>query len=342
MQSNPFPYYEINTLSDGVLCKAPKYCLNRLKKKKQSCLDFHNQVFKEGEFVTCPEGFRGVYVSDRMYIPLLTEKTDISKIKNKLGEDKINFIFEEGVILMLNTISNNISVSNALNDMLHDIKKLNGYMLDLLSFEDESADEKSKNKFETMKQWNYLMKSRLNLYDVSQDSFFLSQGKKVDKHIYKLFDAIKKSFESIENDTGKNIRIYSNARIEYNISVYNSFQLLPFVLLDNAVKYSPSKCTIDINFNMMKDRLEITISSMGPKPNQLDLGQLVKRGYRGTNPMVQKVHGSGLGLSIAKEICDLNNIIYKYDFENVVGNEKLCKFINIIEIPKNHLKLIEE
>ena len=270
-----------------------------------------------------------------LYCGLITNRSDVSKLIKKSGNVEEYSLSESGVMNILNTASNNRNVSNALNDTLHDVKKLNGYMLDIV--EDmrlEDIDEGLKDKFETIKQWNYLMKSRLNLYDLSQSSFLLNQGRKVEKDVFRLFDAIKRSFESIQKDTGKVIRIRYQERITAVIEVYNSFQLLPFVLLDNAIKYAPSNCTIDILFEMKSDYLEIKIQSLGPKPNPEDKNRLKERGYRSQNDMIQKTHGSGLGLSIADEICNINEINYSYSFDDVPGNNKLCLFTNLIRINK--------
>ncbi len=336
MESKILPYYEYGSLHDGKLFPAPRYCRNRLRKEKKSCIEFHSDVFNEGKFVTCPEGYRAIMLDDVFYCGLVTERTNIKKMLSKSGGSNVLALSETGILHILNTASINREVSNALNDTLHDVKKLNGYMLDIIgNLNLEEYDEDLRDKFETIKQWNYLMKSRLSLYDLSQSSFLLDQGRKVEKDVFRLFDAIKRSFESIQNDTGGVIRIKSNGRIDAVVEVYNSFQLLPFVLLDNAIKYAPKNCTIDIVFDLKKEYLEVRISSMGPKPNPEDNGRLEERGYRSQSNLIQKTHGSGLGLSIADEICRKNDISFSYSFDDVPGNNKLCMFNNVIRINRS-------
>lgn len=75
-------------------------------------------------------------------------------------------------------------------------------------------------------------------------------------------------------------------------------------LILNAIKYSPSGRTINITIDVSSDKKEIhvTVTDEGIGISKEELPKIFNRLYRSSNPDVQKVLGSGLGLTICKEI----------------------------------------
>src|SRR5207244_4388819 len=65
-------------------------------------------------------------------------------------------------------------------------------------------------------------------------------------------------------------------------------------LIDNAIKYTPSKTPIDITLNFEKDKLIVDIEDYGPGliPDEVD--KLFEKFYRGKQLTTQR--GMGLGL----------------------------------------------
>jgi two-component system sensor histidine kinase TctE len=73
-------------------------------------------------------------------------------------------------------------------------------------------------------------------------------------------------------------------------------------LLDNAVKYSPSGAEIRVGLKTGTRGAEVTVKDTGPGFLTDELGDLPKRFARGAN--TQSIVGSGLGLTIAKEVAE--------------------------------------
>jgi signal transduction histidine kinase len=72
-------------------------------------------------------------------------------------------------------------------------------------------------------------------------------------------------------------------------------------ILDNALKYTPSGGTIEIQVQFNSHQLGIGISDTGPGIPQTDLEHLFERGYRGAQA-AGEISGTGLGLAIAQDL----------------------------------------
>lgn len=73
-------------------------------------------------------------------------------------------------------------------------------------------------------------------------------------------------------------------------------------LLDNAVKYTPSGAGIDVSVARKERHVDIQIRDTGPGFPSKDLANLAQRFARGRN--ATGIVGSGLGLTIAKEVTE--------------------------------------
>lgn len=92
-----------------------------------------------------------------------------------------------------------------------------------------------------------------------------------------------------------------------NIMGYKIFDLLPFVLLDNAIKYSPKDKDIRVTFLEKDNSLSVTIMSYGPPLLAGEEQFVFEETFRGEN-VKNTTEGSGIGLSLAKKICDIHDI----------------------------------
>jgi signal transduction histidine kinase len=75
-------------------------------------------------------------------------------------------------------------------------------------------------------------------------------------------------------------------------------------LIDNAVKYSGDSRRIILRSSVQGSNLVISIQDFGQGIHKDDLNKVFDRFYRGGPPLTRSVKGSGLGLTLVKEIVD--------------------------------------
>lgn len=87
-----------------------------------------------------------------------------------------------------------------------------------------------------------------------------------------------------------------------------SLRELVVILLDNAIKYSPSKSIVNVDVKKGDSVIQIIVKDNGAGIKKEDLPHIFDRFYRADRSRTkQKIGGYGLGLSIAKRIVTLNN-----------------------------------
>ena len=75
-------------------------------------------------------------------------------------------------------------------------------------------------------------------------------------------------------------------------------------VLDNAVKYSPSKSSIGISVQKLYSFARVEIKDCGPGIAQEERNKIFRRFYRGTGEFVRREAGSGVGLYLTRNILE--------------------------------------
>ena len=100
------------------------------------------------------------------------------------------------------------------------------------------------------------------------------------------------------------LSIHSVAHASVN-GDYCSLRRLLWILLDNAMKYSPEQSQIAVSITATAGQAVIAVEDHGIGISALDLPRIFERFYR-ADPSRGDVEGSGLGLAIAKWIAEIH------------------------------------
>jgi heavy metal sensor kinase len=87
---------------------------------------------------------------------------------------------------------------------------------------------------------------------------------------------------------------------------FSSLRRLVWILLDNALKYTPAPGKVEVSLNLTLKEAVLQVSDSGIGIAQADLPHVFDRFYR-TDPSRSQVEGSGLGLAIAKWIAEMHH-----------------------------------
>lgn len=122
--------------------------------------------------------------------------------------------------------------------------------------------------------------------------------------IYKKFDKSRRILAELANS--RQIKIEFIGESHEFIEALPIFELLPFVLLENAIKYSPQEQSVIVEFNSENNKITVSIKNIGPLVNENELDLLFRKGFRGSH--TKNFQGEGRGLYLAKRVCDFHDI----------------------------------
>ncbi len=319
---------------EGELIDTFEYCKSNYCKGK--CKDFYDKLFQSGYtgFLTCPHGFSVCAVGvgkDRRVYTCFREKLTVNKEKTKrLDYEKTKMVTynpilsrstAEKIIIQAekNFIDNKQLQDKTfiIDNVSHEVNKLNAqikercdnifatYQLDQDGITiDAEMTNKLQQEIRTIYVASSMVFSRFMLYDYESDSKNYLRGQIFDCNVYKKFDKICKIFKNYRKK-GVITKIEGNSHKA--IKAYQSFEMIPLLIIENAVKYSFPGQTVKINFIERDSDLIVTIESKGPYIPEEEISKLYEKGYRGEQAK-QVADGSGIGLYFVKLICDIHGI----------------------------------
>lgn len=216
-----------------------------------------------------------------------------------------------------------------LDNTFHELRKINKQLKSQVESLIFQSDISTPNEIDIEK-INYFSKNifhssqlfsiRLNTYDFTLNPEIPLREEKTKMCVHRKFTKI--SYHLREYAYNKNIRINISGESYGFINGNDVFELLPYLLLDNALKYSMPNKNIEVNFDEIGSQLSVTIKSFSIRPDNHEINNLKVRGYRGRN--TEGVQGQGIGLYLADAICHLHNI----DLTFKIGDNKYYDHTN--------------
>lgn len=124
-----------------------------------------------------------------------------------------------------------------------------------------------------------MLSSRLAYTDIELNPRAIESQTAIRSGIYKKFDKAKRILAEEARNKGVTVQLIGESRDE--IDALPVFELLPFVLLENSVKYSPQGQAVTVRFERINGRQTVSITSVGPAVADSELPHLFEKGYRG-------------------------------------------------------------
>lgn len=195
--------------------------------------------------------------------------------------------------------------------------------------------EKQKDKADNIYYASGMLAARLGFTDIEINPGVTAKQVRYDSGVYKKFDKSRYLLKSFVYD--KKVEIDFHGQSHMTILALSVFDMVPFVLLQNAIKYSPPGYSVDVYFKEdSPSSLKVKVSSYGPLVEDCELDKLCERGFRASSSVNSE--GEGLGLYLARRVCDLHNIslnVTRGDFlHHEIGGQKFQRFIVILGFEK--------
>lgn len=343
-------------LHDGTFIHLFSFCEKNCLRKK--CTKHYTDLFfeKKSVFKKCPYGLVSYIHVDgdkkTIFTSLREKALYQKKSKRFLAESVYNPVLTREQLLVL--IGNSIKKHKeecylsekieSFDSMAHEVKKLNSqikeYCDSLINLYYEKNDymaltqDEYANLFEKIKSLyiiSSMITSRYTIYDYDKNPEILSYGSKLQSSIHGKFLKCSKILKNYKN---KNSHIKLEGETHKCLKTFPSFEMVPFLLIENALKYALDGTEINVKFTDGLDSLQVSIVSVGPYCSQDDISHIFDKGFRGTNAK-KASDGNGIGLYFVKLICDLHNISISAESDSIlkekVGDIPYTKFsINLL------------
>jgi len=124
--------------------------------------------------------------------------------------------------------------------------------------------------------------------------------------LFNLSESLKEVVESFD-DYAEEQNLHLVLSIEENVNLLGDeyyIKSLASTLIDNAIKYASSNSDINIKLYKNNKDIEMIVDNAVEDINQDDVDKIFERFYRSSDARASKVKGSGIGLSIAKQIVE--------------------------------------
>lgn len=349
MKRQILPTIKNDEFIEGEVVKAMPRCAN--KYCKEACEKFYSKIrsLQDG-FYQCPTGYTVLKYSTEdkisVYSGLRVKGFYDKKKVEKFEKSSEYFVLTPDLCLKLVELDREVkSIEDELKrqkeihkDLLHDIRKLDSMVKnkaeEIVGLHNGEDDEETRiiiQKVKNIQAMEELISCKYSVYDLVSNIDLLRMGNKSWVSVYKKFDKVRYILLNYKNK-GIIIDFHGETDFKYNVNAAY-FDMVPFLLLENAVKYSQGKHKVTVDFIEINSKLQVSVESFGPYCPKEELNLLFNKNYRGNVAKQITTEGTGIGLYLVKQICEQHGIEIKIESEYkkklngvALGNFKVTLF----------------
>lgn len=224
-------------------------------------------------------------------------------------------------------------------DTIHEIRKINNQIkgnslrlstaLESATISDERLSSDIANTLLTLSANASLLSIRMDSYDMLKNPLAMSKEMVSSVGVYAKVEKVYKCLYSTRVSKDISIKLKGSSNLKYQLK--STIEIAFFIILENAIKYSPRGEEITVSFTENKHRLTVVFKNFGIVPSDSEMERLTERGYRASEIVqANQIAGSGLGLYLLKQICEANNVAYSIQKGNetkTIGGQEYKPFI---------------
>lgn len=283
----------------GILFKAPD-AANSLESL------MHYKSCKAGWSV-CPNGYAvyTVYLSNYKLVIYGLKVEGVSTAKGKVNQLTIKLTkaeFEDYLTASIESFSKiEGQFQEIVRSSLHEVRKLSSLINSnawMVSKDLENTDVPTiiQTRVAKIKAAQELLHCRLEYFD------FIFNPSVLDLRAEDRITVYSRFHKSVHLFKEKGIRVDIGGASFSEIKGSTIFDIVPYVLIDNAVKYSPTNGKVEVAVNDRGNLIDVKVASYGPFINEDEEQKIFEQGYRGSGAKSHNIEGNGIGLSVVKSI----------------------------------------
>jgi signal transduction histidine kinase len=104
--------------------------------------------------------------------------------------------------------------------------------------------------------------------------------------------------------------------------------VIPYIVIENAVKYSPHGFDIDVEFDENDSEVSVIVRNLGPKIEEEEGKKIFQPGVRARNAVAAGTAGFGIGLFFLRDLVERKHSgrvgIFQYNDDRIVGGVPYC------------------
>lgn len=323
------PVLAINT-------ETPYFCEKYYNDENKKCKKFYQNLIREESLDgvhLCPYGFSCYKCGNKIYSCLIiSNHSDLKKVNIHLKAYKQQLKdFSNYTLSQIRAIINQTEAyekkEKILRLTIHDLKNATKHFMDLADSvkQDESLSKKIEQDDELFSaiEGYSLIQYRLDYHDGLLNSGITQRIEKRHINFHKMIMKLSKlmKYRGSKKDVDIEFHGYTNNYFSCNRDMY----LASFIFIENAIKYAEQYSKINIRFR--DDRKELTYVEIENECRHIsadEMNYIYNDGFRGEQAQCRS-KGSGLGLGLAKKICERSGVELKTEFHEI--DETKGKFI---------------
>lgn len=186
--------------------------------------------------------------------------------------------------------------------LAHDLRKVSSQIVNFVEMLKTSLSDhqygKAMVQAENLSASQQMLSLRLDMLDYTTGLAFEVPHEAIP--VYKKFDKVVRMFTETAKVNDIDIRLIGPSN-GYAMGP-PVFELVPFVLIENAVKYSPRRGPINVKVTDFDERIDAHVKSFGPKISDNEIERVFEANFWGRHAEASGKSGSGIGLHAAKSL----------------------------------------
>ena len=228
--------------------------------------------------------------------------------------------------------------SENVNMLVHDLRNISGSIynaaLEAETFVNRRNLVEASVRIHNIIAAQSLLKIRTDVLDFLGNPASIIRARNIE--VYRKVDKVCRMFKPKAQERGVQISLSGGSYM--TTEGPEVFEIVPYVLVDNAIKYSPLNGNIEVGVEDDGRTIFLSVTSFGPRimPHEQDL--IFEKGVRGEHATRSTVPGSGLGLFLIHQMVvdhfqGIIHVVQDIDAEEDVEGRRYVETTFLVSVP---------